>query len=484
MPGLLKKYNWQDDGYFPIEQRNNRQIFWVMVITMLLNFTATAVKITTGLLTGSLSVVADGLDSLFDGLSHITGFAGLYVASRPPDAEHPYGHRKFETIAALSIAFLLFLTTYQLLITAWERLLNPQPPEVNGWVVLAMLGGMIIQAFTAWYEFRQGRRLKSEWLVADAYHTRASILVSASVLAGLGLVRLGYPAADPLLAVLVAFMIAKIGVDILRETLPVLVDRAPIDPQKIARIVSSVPGVISFHRVRSRGTQDSAAVDLHVRVSPEMTVEQADLIGDEIRERLLAVEGIRDVTVHLEPQRDYEISNTKIYANLQYYAALSGLRVHEAWTYRVDGHLYLETHLGVKPTLSLAEAHGQVSELEHLLLHRLPDLSAVHTHIEMALEEIQDVEAVPADLQAQVIQVVEDLLKEMPGICNPHNLQIRRLRNQPQNYSVSLECNLEQNLAVAEAHQLSTQVEHELSRRLEGVADVFVHLEPPLESLS
>ena len=148
-------------------QRDTRAIFRVMLVTMLLNFLATFVKLVPGFLTGSLSVVADGLDSLFDGLSHISGFAGLYVSSKPPDEDHPYGHRKFETVAALSISFLLFLTTWQLLQTAWDRLKSPVTPDVTLWLILAMLTSMLIQGYTAWYEYRQGRRLNSEWLVVD-----------------------------------------------------------------------------------------------------------------------------------------------------------------------------------------------------------------------------------------------------------------------------------------------------------------------------
>jgi cation diffusion facilitator family transporter len=162
-----------------------------------------------------------------------------------------------------------------------------------------MLVSMLVQAGTSWYELRQWRKLKSEILVADAMHTRASILVSLSVLAGLGLVRLGYPRADAVLAAFVAVMIAKIGVDVLRETLPVLVDQAAFDPRKIAEVVRQVGGVESFHRVRSRGAAGSAAVDLHVRISPEKTVQEADAIAAEIRRRLLEQEGINDVTVHL-----------------------------------------------------------------------------------------------------------------------------------------------------------------------------------------
>ena len=249
----MKKLNWEDDGYYATETRDLSNIRRVLIVTMLLNFVATGVKLAAGIATGALSILADSLDSLFDGLSNVVGLAGLYAAAKPPDAEHPYGHRKFETIAALSIAFLLFLSCYQLLVTAWERLGGPFKPEVNVWTAGAMLVSMVVQAATSWYELRAGRRLKSEILVADALHTRASILVSGSVLAGLVFVRLGFPQADPILAAFVAVVIAKIGIDILRETLPVLVDRAALDPNDIAEVVGSVKGVESFHRVRSRG---------------------------------------------------------------------------------------------------------------------------------------------------------------------------------------------------------------------------------------
>ncbi len=249
----MTRFDWTDAGYFNTEKRDIGGIRRVLAITMLLNFAATAIKLAAGISTGALSVVADGLDSLFDGVSNVIGLAGLYIAGKPPDAEHPYGHRKFETVAALSIAVLLFLTAWQLLVSAWERLATGTIPEVNLWTLAALLVSIAIQAGTSFYELRAGRRMNSEVLIADALHTRASILVSLSVLGGLGLLALGFDQADALLAGVVALVIAKIGVDVLRETLPVLVDQAAVDPQEIARVVGDVEGVESFHRVRSRG---------------------------------------------------------------------------------------------------------------------------------------------------------------------------------------------------------------------------------------
>ena len=474
----MKKLDWQDDGYYITETRDMSSIRRVLIVTMLLNFVATGVKLAAGIATGALSILADSLDSLFDGLSNVVGLAGLYAASKPPDAEHPYGHRKFETIAALSIAFLLFLTCYQLLVTAWERLGSQFRPDVNAWTVGAMLVSMVVQAITSIYELREGRRLKSEILVADALHTRASILVSGSVLAGLVFVRLGFPQADPLLAAFVALMIAKIGIDILRETLPVLVDRAAIDPNEIAEIVGSVKGVELFHRVRSRGAEGSAAVDLHLRVSPQKTIREADAIASEVRRRLLDLDSINDVTVHLEVQHNPQEGEADLFAALKQLAGEMGLTIHESWAHRLNGSLIVEAHVGVDPSLTLGQAHALMDRLEWELRHRMPQVDAVHTHIEMATTQVTEGARVSDAVESQVKAEVDQLVAGLQGIENPHNLVVRYNQGESGQYYISLECDVSADTPISEAHYLSSIIEHELARRLPDVVDVFVHLEP------
>ncbi len=474
----MPHYDWTDDGYFHTEQRDLTQIRRVLIITMLLNFLAMAIKIVTGLLTGALSVLADGLDSLFDGLSNVVGLAGLYAAAKPPDADHPYGHRKFETLAALSISFLLFLTCWQLLQTAWQRLGQDHLPDINLWTAVVMVVSMLIQAITSLYELRQGRKLQSEILVADALHTRASILVSLSVLIGLGFVRLGYPQADALLAAFVALMIAKIGVDILRETLPVLVDEAAIDPAQIAEVVSSVSGVESFHRVRSRGADGSALVDLHVRVSPNVALQEADAIAKEVRRRLLELDKVTDVTVHVEAQRYSQTDGADLFATLKHTASELGLVIHESWAHRLDGKLVVEVHVGVDPALTLGEAHDLVDRLEVELRRRSPEIEVVHTHIEMADLQVGEGQRAPLELEQRVRQQVEQSVAEIAGLSRPHNIILRRNRPDSEYYHIALECHIAPDTPVGDAHQLSHLLEGEIKRRLPEVVEVFVHLEP------
>jgi cation diffusion facilitator family transporter len=469
---------WIDDGYQTTELRDIRSIRRVLVATMLLNFLATAIKMVAGLATGALSVVADGLDSLFDGISNLVGLVGLYVAAKPPDSDHPYGHRKFETIAALIIAFLLFLTSWQLMQTAWQQWWSDTGPQINMWTILAMLASMLIQAGTSLYELREGKRLKSEVLIADALHTRASILISLSVLGGLLLVNLGYPKADPLLAVFVALMIAKIGVDILRQTLPVLVDQAAFDPSQIAEIVDEVGGIESFHRVRSRGAAGSAAIDLHVRVSPEKTVREANTIADEVRRRLLALEGVSDVTIHIEAERQPDPDAADLFAIVKHAAVELGLTVHEIWAHRYNDDLALEMHVGVDPRLSLGEAHALVDQLEQDIPTRLPEVKWVHTHIELATTQVQQVSGSSIRVSSEVRAEVERVVADIPYLFNPHNIRLYRNPAEGNLIYMSLECTVEPDLPVTQAHQLASRLESELSRRLQDIADVSVHLEP------
>ncbi len=469
---------WIDDGYQTTELRDVRRIRWILIITMLLNFLATGIKLAAGIATGALSVVADGLDSLFDGISNLVGLVGLNLAVKPPDVDHPYGHRKFETIAALVIAFLLFLTSWQLLQAAWVRWWSDEVPEISLWTIAAMVASMLIQGGTSLYELRQGRKLNSEVLVADALHTRASILISLSVLGGLLLVGFGYPKADPFLAAFVALTIAKIGVDIFRETLPVLVDQAAFDPSKIAEIVDEVGGIESFHRVRSRGAAGSAAIDLHVRVSADKTMREANVIADEVRRRLLELEGVSDVTIHIEAARQPDPDAADLFAKVKHTAAELDLTVHEIWAHRYNDDLALEMHIGVDPHLSLGEAHELVDQLEKDIQKRLPEVKWVHTHIELATSQVQQIAEESMLVSSEMRSIVEHVVAEIPHLFNPHNIRIHRNPADSDQLYMSLECTVGPDLPVTEAHQLASQLENELSRRMQNVIEVSVHLEP------
>lgn len=454
--------------------RDHRAIERVLLITFALNLLATAAKLGVGIWTGALSLIADGLDTLFDGLSNIVGIAAVRKGSQPPDADHPYGHRKFETLAALLIAILLFITAWEVALGAVERLRHPQPPLVNLWSVLALVVGGAIQGCTGLWEMRRGRALGSEVLVADARHTIASLYVSVAVLFGLGLVWLGFPWADPLVALLVAAVIAKIGVETLLENIPALVDQATLDPETIAAVVGDVTGVQSFHRIRSRGTPDDVAVDLHVRVDRRLSMQAANAIADEVRRRLLALPGVTDVTVHAEAQSGPE-SALEIQQAVALAAGEEGLSLHELWVQQTDGSIALHIHVGVDPNLSLSEAHAQVDRLEGLIRTRQPQIAAIHSHIETASADVLPTARVSRGLQERIESVVLTAADAIPGLTDAHDIQVRQVEGQ---LFISAEALVDGALSVSAAHALSTELQRAVQAAVPNVGEVLVHLEP------
>jgi cation diffusion facilitator family transporter len=455
-------------------ERNFRAIQTTLIISFLLNMLATVAKLSVGIWTGALSLIADGLDTLFDGLANVIGIIAVHIGSRPPDTEHPYGHRKFETIAAIFIATLLFITAWELVTGAIDRLFQPIETVVNGWSIGALIFGGAVQGLTGWWELRRGRALQSEILVADARHTIASLYVSLAVLLGLGLVYLGYTWADPLVAILVAGVIAKIGVETMLENVPALVDRAPLEKMTIGSVVANVEGVESFHRIRSRGTADSIAVDLHVRVDPRLSVQTANGIADEVRRRLLDLEGVDDVTVHLEAQRGPE-STAAVYQAIKLAADEEGVMLHESWVQQVEGQIGLHLHVGVNPQLTLAEAHETVDQLEKKIKERLSQVTSIYTHIETATAEILPTARVTRGLQQQIERAVHAAAEAIPALSDPHAIQIRQVEGR---LFIAAEALVDGSLSVSEAHDLSTQMQASIRSSIPHVGEVLVHLEP------
>jgi len=276
-----------------------RQVLW---ITLLLNTVVSASKIVVGRLTGSMAMEADGFHSLMDGANNIVGLVVTAFAYAPPDSGHPYGHRKFETAASLFIGLALLAVAFRVVEQALGQIGRAQVPLIGvaSWVVMGVT--LLSNLFVAWYERREGQRLKSEYLLADAAHTRSDIYVSLGVMASFAGARAGAPWVDPVVAVVIAAFIAVLAVRVLIGSFNVLTDRAVLPAEDIAPIVLGVPGVRACREIRSRGGADAVWLDLIVHVDGALTLQAAHDVADRIEAALLrARPEIVDVVVHLEP---------------------------------------------------------------------------------------------------------------------------------------------------------------------------------------
>ena len=279
------------------DQSVRSTLIWVLF----LNLAVATAKLIVGWLSGSISMVADGFHSLTDSASNVVGLVGLAVAGRPPDAEHPYGHRKFETLAALMIGALLAVTAWEVLKSCIERLREGGAPEVTPLSFWVMGTTLLINLGVSTWERREGARLQSDLLKADAAHTRSDVYASLAVIASLIGASLGYPQLDLVTAVIITLIIARAAFQILKENGMLLADTAVLPPDELVSVATRVPGVLSVHKVRSRATSRGGYADLHVQVDPELPLEQAHRIGHEVVDRLKDDLDLEDVLVHVEP---------------------------------------------------------------------------------------------------------------------------------------------------------------------------------------
>jgi len=280
----------------------SRDVSRVLLRVLVLNLAVAAAKLVFGYATGAVSIISDGFHSLTDSASNIMGLVGLRLASKPPDADHPYGHRKFETLAAAGIFVFLLLVVIEVVEGAFARLRTGATPTVTVYSFAVMLVTLTINLLVVRYEASEGRRLKSELLLADAAHTRSDVWTSCAVLASLGAVRLGYPVLDPLGALIIAVFIARTGYRIGLETSGILADRVVIDEDAINRIVMSVPQVVGCHHIRTRGSGDHTFLDLHVWFAGDTPLFEAHRLSHIVKDRLMeAFPQIADAVIHIEP---------------------------------------------------------------------------------------------------------------------------------------------------------------------------------------
>ncbi|HYO87371.1 MAG TPA: cation-efflux pump, partial [Candidatus Limnocylindrales bacterium] len=406
----------------PSISETRRDVRRVLLITLLLNLAVSFSKIAIGTVSGSLSIVADGFHSLMDGASNVVALLANWLAARPPDEVHPYGHRRFETLAALGIGMLLLLTAFELVSSAIERLGASAQPNYTPLTFAIMIATLLINLFVAWYERREGLRLNSVLLIADSAHTASDVLVTISVLVSMVLTQLGLTWADSVTALIVVVLIGRTALAILRQTGGVLADAAPITADALKEAAQSVPAADGHVvRARSRGPADSIYVDIDVEVPAATTTERTEAITAAIRKSLEAqFDGIDEVEVHFVPDKNGETDPALLARSLADPLALS---VHEVRLIRHDGQQALELHVEVPPGSTLEQAHEQVTALEAALREQMPALSGITTHIEPAAPPTPSDEPDPADADAIQAAAVRLLTSQFPE-CDWHDVHV------------------------------------------------------------
>jgi cation diffusion facilitator family transporter len=271
------------------------RVLWV-------NLAVAFAKIALGATTGAVSILSDGFHSLTDSASNVVALIGVSLARRPPDKDHPYGHRKFETMASVGILVFLVVVLVQVLSASLDRFLKGGTPRVFPEGIGLMTVTLVINLIVVSYEQRAAKRLHSEVLSADAKHTRSDVMTSVAVLGALFGVWMGYPVLDPLAALVVAGFIGRACWSIASEASNILADHIVIDEDDVRSVVQSVPHVLGCEKIRTRGAADHAFLDLHLWLDGVTPLQDAHATSHVVKDRLMAkFPQLADVVIHIEP---------------------------------------------------------------------------------------------------------------------------------------------------------------------------------------
>lgn len=281
----------------------SRAVRKVLIYTLLGNIAVAIAKVLYGYFTNSLAMLSDGFHSFFDGFSNIIGLIGIWIAAHPPDNKHPYGHKKYETLFTIIIAVMIFFTCYQILLKVYASFFKAHIAVVTPVSFYIMLITIAVNISVMIYETKKGRELKSDFLIADAKHTKSDILISVAVIIGLIFSSLGYQKADIVIGIIILILIARIGYEIVKGASDVLVDSVIIETATVSSVVNSLGGVRGSHDIRTRGTESAVFIDLHILVDPEVSVQKAHIIADSVEAVLKdKFPSVVDIVVHVEPE--------------------------------------------------------------------------------------------------------------------------------------------------------------------------------------
>lgn len=293
-----------------------REAVKVTLIGAALDLALGLLKIAVGLIANSFALVSDGIHSLSDLLTDGFVLAMARIAHEEPDAEHPYGHRRFETLGTIAIAAALFVVAGVICYDSLRRLWLGEEAVVPGALALAAAALSIIgKEWIYRYTKAVALRLRSSMLLANAWHSRTDALSSIAVLIGLIGALLGFPWMDLVAAIAVGLMIAKIAWNLLAGSLRELVDTAlPAEHVRAIREhILGLTGIDGVHSLRSRQHAGQTFLDIHVQVDSKISVSEGHYLGDRIIRSLKATfPDVTDVLIHIDPELDLDATSARL----------------------------------------------------------------------------------------------------------------------------------------------------------------------------
>ena len=433
----------------------------------------TVTKLIVGIWSGSLGILSEALHSALDFAAAGVTLMAVRSASRPADQDHQYGHGKIESLSALFETILLLITVIWIIYEAGRRIILSELEIITHPITF----GVVIFAIIVDYSrsrllYRMAEKYDSQALKADALHFRTDIYSSSVVFVGLLFAMFGYPLGDPLAAIGVAIIVLVMTINLGKETVDSLLDRAPLgEKEKVQLAVEQVEGVISCGKIRIRKSGAITFVDLAIVVNPNLSLETAHSIGEKVTLEIQKVIDSADVSIHIDPASE---DLTPLIKAIREESMRTEwvLDIHKIFAFEFKEKISIGLHIEVEAEAPLGEIHQKLNDYKQRL--QVIDPRIQENLLNIHIEPHRDKKSVELDLES-LKEKIQLLTEKNELLHNPHGIQ---LFTTPSGVFISLHCNAIPTLTVEEVHKATTTLEEAISREIVGESHIYIYVEP------
>ena len=434
----------------------------------------TLAKLLAGVLSGSLALISEAAHAALDTGATILTYFAVRAADKPADAEHPYGHHKIESVAALIETGLLFVLAVGVLTEAVRRFLGHAAEAVDAnALAFGVLVISIIIDVVRWRTLtRVAKETSSQALAADALHFSSDLVASVLVLIGLIATRFGFVQGDTLAAIGVAVFIAIAGWRLGQRTIETLIDAAPAGvAERLQRLVESVDGVVGVTALRVRPAGPSLIGDVEIDVARSTPLERVVLLKQEVARAIAKEAPVNDIRIIASPRAH---DDETMLERVLLIAARRRVPVHHVTIQDLEGHKSVSLDVELDAEMSLGLAHEIASGLEAAIRSEIDGLE-VETHIEpMDIAEREGLNA-PIAVRDAILASLVACATRSEFVRDPHDL---RVRETAAGLVVNYHCRIDPAMTVVAAHRAVDELDRQLQSAYPQITRIVGHAEP------
>jgi len=465
----------------------------------------TALKLLTGILTGSLGMLSEAAHSAIDLIASFITLFSVQVADRPADEDHNYGHGKVESLSAFVETVLMLGSCVWIVSEAVGRMLYHHHLALRPslWPFAVLLVSIVVDFSRSRTLGRIARQHRSDALAADSIHFATDMWASLAVMVGLAATFAGeryalpwLEYADPIAAIAVAGVILRVSWSLARQTVDALLDATPTTDAAgnqlhskdelrgaVIRDLAAIPGVLSVDRLRTRRSGSNYFADITLGMPRNLTFQRSEQLTMAATEAVQRHLPGADVVVHTVPTASVTES---VHDRIRAVAARRNLAIHDVVVQQVDRGLHVEQHLEVDETMPLRQAHELVTDLEAEMRREVPAITSILTHIESEPATIEQPTSLEADesLEARLRRVAAGF----PEVLDIHDVLVTRHRRRGldssagEHLQVSCHCTLPDDLPMARVHAVITALEGAFKLEAPEVDRLLIHPEPATDN--